>query len=102
MSTSIIRLAARPKLTTRTHLEIGSQIFHNGTPVELLYRVDHDRQLNGTPVELLYRVDHDRQHETWRVRPLFIEAPDRNEQFRPSDRISFLHTIRTHCWSRAA
>ena len=85
MSTSIIRLAARPKLTTRTHLEIGSQIFHNGTPVELFYRVGHDRQ-----------------HETWRVRPLFIEAPDRNEQFRPSDRISFLHTIRTHCWSRAA
>ena len=85
MSTSIIRPAARPKLTTRTHLEIGSQIFHNGTPVELLYRVDHDRQ-----------------HDTWRVRPLFIEAPDRNEQFRPSDRISYLHTIRTHCWSRAA
>ena len=44
MSTSIIRPAARPKLTTRTHLEIGSQIFHNGTPVELLYRVDHDKQ----------------------------------------------------------
>ena len=85
MRTSIIRSAARPTLTTRTHLEIGSQIFHNGTPVELLYRVDHDRQ-----------------HETWGVRPLFIEAPDRNEQFRPSDRISFLHTIRTHCWSRAA
>ena len=85
MSTSIIRPAARPKLTTRTHLQIGSQIFHNGTPVELLYRVAHGRQ-----------------HETWRVRPLFIEAPDRNEQFRPSDRISFLHTIRTHCWSRAA
>ena len=85
MSNSIIRPAARPKLTTRTHLEIGSQIFHDGTPVELLYRVDHGRQ-----------------HETWRVRPLFIEAPDRDEQFRPSDRISFLHTIRTHCWSRAA
>ena len=85
MSTSIIRPAARPKLTARTHLEIGIQIFHNGTPVELLYRVDHDTH-----------------HETWRVRPLFIEAPDRNEQFRPSDRISFLHTIRTHCWSRAA
>jgi len=85
MNTSMIRPAARPKLTTRNHLEIGSQIFHNGTPVELLYRVDHD--------------GHD---ETWRVRPLFIEAPDRDEQFRPSDRISFLHTIRTHCWSRAA
>ena len=60
MSTSIIRPVSRPKLTARTHLEMGSQIFHNGTPVELLYRVDHDRQ-----------------HETWRVRPLFIEAPDR-------------------------
>lgn len=85
MNTSIIRPAARPNLTTRTHLEIGSQIFHNGTPVELLYRMDRDRH-----------------HETWRVRPLFIEAPDRNEQFRPSDRISFMHTIRTHHWSCAA
>ncbi len=85
MNTSMIRPAARPTLTTRTHLEIGSQIFHNGTPVELLYRVDHDRH-----------------RETWRVRPLFVEAPDRNEQFRPSDSISFLHTIRTHRWSCAA
>jgi hypothetical protein len=85
MNTSMIRPAACPKLTTRTHLEIGSQIFHNGTPVELLYRLDHDTH-----------------HETWRVRPLFIEAPDRNEQFRPCDLISYLHTIRTHCWSRAA
>ena len=85
MNTSIIWPAARPKLTTRTHLETGSQIFHNGTPVELLYRVDHDRH-----------------HETWRVRPLFVEAPDRTEQFRPSDRISFLHTIRTQRCSCAA
>ena len=84
MNTSMIRPAARPKVHNPPPLEIGSQIFHNGTPVELLYRVDHDR--------------HD---ETWRVRPLFIEAPDRNEQFRPSDRISFIHTIGTHCWSRA-
>ena len=81
----MIRPAARPKPTPRTHLEIGSQIFHNGTPVELLYRVAHDKN-----------------QETWRVRPLFLEAPDRNEEFHPSDLISYMHTIRTHTWSRAA
>ena len=43
MKTSMIRLAASPKPTPRTHLEIGSQIFHNGAPVQLLYRVAHDR-----------------------------------------------------------
>jgi hypothetical protein len=59
------------------HLETGNQLFHNGIPVELLYRTDGDRL-----------------HETWRVRPLFVEAPDRNERFYPSDAISFLHTIR--------
>ena len=85
MNTSTIRPAASPKPTPRTHLEIGSQIFHSGTPVELLYRVAHDKN-----------------QETWRVRPLFVEAPDRNEEFHPSDRISYLHTIRTHTWSRAA
>jgi hypothetical protein len=31
-----------------------------------------------------------------------VEAPDRDEKFHPSDRISFLHTIRTHQWSSAA
>jgi len=85
MKTSMIRPAARPEPTPRPHLEIGSQIFHNGTPVQLLYRVAHDKN-----------------QETWRVRPLFVEAPDRNEEFHLSDRISYLHTIRTHAWSRAA
>jgi len=85
MNTSTIRPAALPTPTPRTHLEIGSQIFHNGAPVQLLYRVAHDKH-----------------QETWRVRPLFVEAPDRNERFHPSDHISYLHTIRTHAWSRAA
>ena len=85
MKTSMIRPAASPKPTPRTHLAIGSQIFHNGTPVELLYRVAHDKN-----------------QETWHVRPLFLEAPDRNEEFHPSDLISYMHTIRTHTWSRAA
>jgi hypothetical protein len=85
MKTSMIRQAASPKPTPRTHLEIGSQIFHNGAPVQLLYRVAHDKH-----------------QETWRVRPLFVEAPDRDEEFYPSDLISYLHTIRTHAWSRAA
>jgi hypothetical protein len=78
MNTSIIRPAANPKPTLRTHLEIGSQIFHNGAPIQLLCRLAHDKN-----------------QETWRVRPLFVEAPDRNEKFHPFDRISYLHTIRT-------
>jgi len=34
--------------------------------------------------------------------PLFIEAPDRNERFQPSDSVSFLHTMRAPRWSCAA
>jgi hypothetical protein len=59
------------------HMATGNQVFHNGTPVQLLYRI---RQSESD--------------ETWRVRPLFVEGPDRNERFRPSDRISFVHSIR--------
>jgi len=69
------------RATPIPHLKIGSQIFHNGLPVALLYRVHHDND-----------------GETWRVRPLFVEAPDRNEQFHSSDVISFLHTIRAPGW----
>lgn len=85
MTTSMNRPATWASVSARTHLEIGSQIFHNGSPVELLYRV-HDGK----------------ERETWRVRPLFVEAPDRKEQFHRSDRISYLYTSRTHHWSRAA
>jgi len=85
MNTSVIRPAANLNPAAPTHLEIGSQLFHHGVPVQLLYRVDHDLH-----------------HETWRVRPLFVEAPDRNEQFRRSDLISYLHTIRTPRWRCAA
>ncbi len=62
------------------HLEIGSQIFHNGVPVQLLYRIDR-------------RGD----EETWRVRPLFVEGPDRDERFSPWDSITFVHTMRARC-----
>jgi len=85
MATSTVPRAACAKGSARTHLVIGNQIFHNGSPVELLYRMNHDNDF-----------------ETWRVRPLFVEAPDRNEQFHRSDRISYLHTIRAHHRSRAA
>jgi hypothetical protein len=44
-----------------SHLEIGNQVFHNGVPMELLYRVRRGSS-----------------YETWRVRPLFVEGPDRN------------------------
>lgn len=75
--------------TTRTdaipRLEIGSQLFHNGVPVQLLYRIGREKQ-----------------HETWRVRPLFVEAPDRNERFSRSDSFSLLHTMRAPRWSWAA
>ena len=66
-------------------LEIGCQVFHKGVPLQLLYRIDHGEN-----------------HETWRVRPLFVEAPDRNDRFHRSDAISFLHTIRAPLWSCAA
>lgn len=66
-------------------LEIGSQVFHNGVPVQLLYRIAHGKY-----------------QEIWRVRPLFVEVPDRNERFHRSDVISFLHTIRVPRWHCAA
>jgi len=67
------------------HLEIGSQLFHNGVPVQLLYRIGRNRR-----------------DETWRVRPLFVDAPDRDERFSPSDCLSFLHTMRAPLWRCAA
>jgi hypothetical protein len=68
-----------------SHLEIGNQLFHNGIPVQLLYQVTCEALI-----------------ETWRVRPLFVEAPDRDEQFRPSDTTSFLHTMKAPRWTYAA
>jgi hypothetical protein len=62
-----------------THLVAGNQVFHNGVPVQLLYRV----ALSPSG-------------ETWRVRPLFVEEPDRDDRFTCSDAISFLHTMRAH------
>ena len=66
-------------------LMVGNQLFHNGVPVQLLYRVAHSRR-----------------GEIWRIRPLFIEAPDREDRFTPSDSISFLHTMKAAGWPRAA
>jgi hypothetical protein len=68
-----------------THLVSGNQLFHNGVPVQLLYRV----AVSPTG-------------ETWRVRPLFVEGPDREEWFTGSDMISFLHTMKAPRWARAA
>jgi len=62
-----------------THLVTGNQVFHNGVPVQLLYRV----ALSPSG-------------ETWRVRPLFVEGPDREDRFTRSDAISFLHTMKAH------
>jgi hypothetical protein len=62
-----------------SHILTGNQVFHNGIPVQLLYRI---RQSEAD--------------ETWRVRPLFVEEPDRSVRFRSSDRISFVHSIRAH------
>jgi len=55
-------------------LRCGDQIFHNGLPVELLYRLPRP------------------EGETWRVRPLFVIAEDRVESFGPYDSVSFVHT----------
>ena len=60
-----------------THLITGHQVFHNGIPVQLLYQVGQGKK-----------------YATLRVRPLFVESPDRSERFYPSDSISFLHTMR--------
>jgi hypothetical protein len=67
------------------HLKVGSQLFHNGVPVQLLYRIKQEKSA-----------------ETWRVRPLFVESPERDEAFRRSDRISLLHTMRAPRWACAA
>ena len=61
------------------HLATGNQVFHNGVPVQLLYRV----ALSSLG-------------ETWRVRPLFVEEPDREDMFTCSDAISFLHTMKAY------
>jgi hypothetical protein len=54
-------------------LIVGMQVFHNGIPVELLYRVKPNE---------------------WMVKPLFVEGKDHLETFKPQDRCSFLHTTR--------
>jgi len=46
---------------------------------------------NGIPVEFLYLVGADRDGQTWRVRPLFIEAPEIDRHIRTYDRITPLH-----------
>jgi hypothetical protein len=79
------RVAEKIREDAIPHLEIGSQLFHNGVPVRLLYLVDREKC-----------------HETWRVRPLFVDAPDRNERFCRSDRLSFLHSMWAPRWASAA
>lgn len=56
-------------------LAVGMQIFHKGTPMELLYRI--------------YAVDYG---ELWQVKPLFVEKDSHSEFFEPHDRITFVHT----------
>ena len=79
------RVAEKSREDAIPHLEIGSQLFHNGVPVRLLYLVGRENC-----------------HETWRVHPLFVEAPDRDERFSRSDRFSFLHSMRVPRWASAA
>jgi hypothetical protein len=64
MKLTMTRQPRNERLPAMSHLEIGNQLFHNGVPVQLLYRVRRDKS-----------------RETWRVRPLFVEGPDRNELF---------------------
>jgi hypothetical protein len=85
METAKNRRPETDRAAALSRLEIGSQLFHNGIPVQLLYRIDQDKG-----------------HETWRVRPLFVEAPDRNETFHLSDSVAYLHTMRAPRWSYAA
>ena len=85
MRNAMNRLPQTGRADTIPHLEIGSQLFHNGVPVRLLYRMSRDKSC-----------------ETWRVRPLFVDAPDRDERFSRSDSLSFLHTMREPRWRCAA
>lgn len=57
------------------NLIVGLRVFHNGIPIELLYREA------ATP-----------RSEVWMVRPLFVTGPDRLELFEPHDRMTFLHS----------
>jgi hypothetical protein len=85
MKLTMTQQSRNEQLPATAHLEIGNQLFHNGVPVQLLYRVRSSKS-----------------HETWRVRPLFVDGQDRNELFHASDIISFLHTMRASRWSCAA
>ena len=85
MRNAITRIARKSSTDAIPHLAIGNQLFHNGVPVRLLYLIGREKC-----------------HEVWRVRPLFIEAPDRDERFSRSDRLSFLHSLRAPRWSSAA
>ena len=49
----------------------GRMVMHNGRPVELLYQICGD---------------------VWRVRPLFVEEPDRDEYFRPGETLTDIHS----------
>jgi hypothetical protein len=66
-----------------SHLVTGSQVFHNGVPVQLLYRINQEKR-----------------YQTWCVRPLFVELPDRSERFYQCDRLSLLHTMRGSNWAQ--
>lgn len=57
------------------NLTTGLQVFHNGTPIELLHMLTSST--NG---------------ELWRVRPLFVEEPDRDVFILSSDRLRKLHS----------
>jgi len=85
MRNAMNRFPETSRADAMLHLEIGSQLFHNRVPVRLLYRIGRDKC-----------------HETWRVRPLFVEAPDRDERFSRSDCLSFLHSMKAPGWSQAA
>jgi hypothetical protein len=85
MRSAMKRLPKSGRADGIPHLEIGSQLFHNGVPVRLLYLVGRNKC-----------------DETWRVRPLFVEAPDRDERFSRSDCLSFLHSMRAPRWKCAA
>lgn len=58
-----------------TNLVVGLQGFHNGVPVELLYRI---------------------RQNVWRVRPLFVTGVERDEKFKQSDTFTKLHTQSAH------
>lgn len=49
---------------------------------------------NGHAIELLHHVGNSEHGQVWRVKPLFVDEPERDTTIRPGDSCTRLHTGR--------